>query len=121
MKSEKRGISRILAAFRYSMAGIQSAWSSEEAFRQEAMLYILLLPAILLLPFSGNDRLLLFLANTLVLIVELLNSALESIVDLVSPDFHPLAKNAKDMGSAAVFFALVTSGVVWAKAIFDIL
>ena len=113
MKSEKKGLARILAAGSYSAQGIASAWKNEEAFRQELILYCLLLPVLLFLPLAGSVKIALFCGNSLVLIVELLNSAIEAIVDLVSPDYHELAKRAKDMGSAAVMLTMIGAAAVW--------
>ncbi|MDR3089284.1 MAG: diacylglycerol kinase [Desulfobulbaceae bacterium] len=117
MKSKKTGLARIIAAGGYSMAGLKSAWRTEAAFRQEFIVYLLLLPAIILPPFAPDVKMLLFLANSLVLMVELANSAIEAICDMVSPEFHPLAKKAKDIGSAAVFIALSTALALWIFAV----
>ena len=121
MKSDKRGFQRLLAATKYSKEGILSAWTTEEAFRQEMILYCILLPVIFLIPTSINLKILLFFANSIVIITELLNSAIESIVDLVSPDYNIFAKRAKDMGSAAVLFSLVISVVTWSGVILSML
>ncbi|MGW8194218.1 MAG: diacylglycerol kinase, partial [Desulforhopalus sp.] len=98
----KTGLARIVAAFFYSLHGLRYAISSEAAFRQEVLIFLVLLIALLFLPVSTFLKLLLLLANTVVLVAELINSAVEAIVDLVSPDYHLLAKHAKDLGSAAV-------------------
>lgn len=118
MKSNKKGLARIIGAFFYSLDGLRSCFKNEEAFRQEIYLYACLLPIIFLLQLPLHYKLLLVAANTLVLIVELLNSAIESIVDMVSPEFHSLAKRAKDMGSAAVLLAMALAGFAWISAIF---
>lgn len=117
MKSNKRGLARIFAALFYSFDGLRSSLKYEEAFRQEVILFILLLPAFYFIPVSPQFKVLLFAGNCLVLIVELLNSAIESVVDLVSPDYHILAKRAKDMGSAAVLLSLILAGALWLAAI----
>jgi diacylglycerol kinase (ATP) len=117
--NKKTGIARILAAFHYSMDGLQSAFKGEAAFRQEIFLFIILLPLLYFLALPPLFKAVLLLANTLVLIVELLNSAIEAIVDLASPDHHPLAKQAKDMGSAAVLISLIIAGVLWGYALFS--
>lgn len=117
MKANKTGIARIFAAFSYSADGLGAAFRHEAAFRQELALYVLLLPLLYLLPFSLPIKCLLFSANTLVLIVELLNSAVESVVDLVSPDYNIYAKRAKDMGSAAVLLSLILTAGLWASAL----
>lgn len=120
MKSNKRGLSRIFAAFFYSMAGIRSGFRHEEAFRQEVLLFLLLLPALYLIPVSIEFKALLFTANCLVLITELLNSAIESVVDLVSPEYNTYAKRAKDMGSAGVLIAISLCGILWFAALYTV-
>jgi len=117
MKSNKHGIARIFAAFFYSLDGLRCAFRNEEAFRQEALLFLLLLAVIFFLPVSLSIKLGLLAANSLVLIVELLNSAVEAVVDMASPDYHILAKRAKDMGSAAVLLSLLVAGSVWLFAL----
>lgn len=113
MKSNKHGMARISAAFFYSVDGLRSAFRNEEAFRQEAILFLILLAVIVFLPVSLPTKLSLLAANSLVLIVELLNSAVEAVVDMASPDYHILAKRAKDMGSAAVLLSLLVAGCLW--------
>jgi diacylglycerol kinase (ATP) len=119
--SKKTGLARIFAAFRYSWDGLQAAFSSEAAFRQEFFLFIVFLPILYYLPVAHVFKALLLLANTLVLIVELLNSAIEAIVNLASPEYHNLAKQAKDMGSAAVLISLFVSLTLWGYAIFEVM
>jgi len=109
----KTGVARIWAAFCYSLDGLRSAVKTEAAFRQELLVYVILLVILFFLPVSSTFKGLLLLANTLVLIVEIVNSAIESIVDLSSPDYHRLAKRAKDLGSAAVFVSLLLAGFLW--------
>jgi len=118
MKSNKHGMARILAAMFYSLDGLMSGIRNEEAFRQEATLFILLLPALYFLPLSLQFKIILLAANCLVLIVELLNSAIEAVVDLASPDYNILAKRAKDMGSAAVLLTLLLAGGLWLTALY---
>lgn len=109
----KRGLQRILNAARYSLSGIQAAYRHEDAFRQEALLAAILIPLALWLPASGIGHALMIGSVILVLIVELINSAVEATVDRISLEHHELAKRAKDIGSAAVFFALVNVVLVW--------
>ena len=109
----KTGLQRLLNATRYSLAGFAEAFRKEDAFRQELLLAAMLVPAGLWLGGSATDKALLVGCILLVLIVELLNSAIEATVDRVSLDEHPLAKRAKDMGSAAVMLALINAVVVW--------
>jgi diacylglycerol kinase (ATP) len=110
----KSGFRRIGAAIRYSLAGLHSAWKNEHAFRQELMLVVPGVVLAVVLPLSVVEKLLLCGSLVLVLIVELINSAIEAIVDRVSLERHPLSKNAKDFGSAAVFLALLFAGATWA-------
>ncbi len=110
----KTGLSRVWNALGYSIAGLREAYRCEDAFRQEVWLACLMVPAALLLEVSGAGRAMMIASVLLVLIVELLNSAVEATVDRVSLDDHRLAKRAKDMGSAAVLLALGNLTVVWA-------
>lgn len=116
----KKGVARLISAFFYSIQGLRSCFKNEEAFRLEAILFLVLLVVLLLMPVSPLLKLLLFLANCLVLIVEMLNSAIEAVVDKASPEFNELAGRAKDMGSAAVLISLVTAGAMWAYALYQI-
>ena len=108
------GPARLAGALRYSIAGFRHATRHEAAFQQEVLLFLLLLPAAVLLPVPTLDRLLIVLSMLLVIVVELLNSAIEATVDRISSERHPLAGQAKDMGSAAVFLALAMSLGCWA-------
>lgn len=108
------GLGRIFAAVGYSLAGLRHAARHEAAFRQEAVAAIVLTPLALLLPVSGLERLLLVVSMLLVIVVELLNSAIEATVDRISSERHPLAGRAKDMGSAAVAVSLLMSFACWA-------
>lgn len=110
----KTGLRRILNAFGYSLAGLRAAYVCENAFRQEVWLAAMLIPAAMLLPVSAMARALMVGSVLLVLIVELLNSAIEAAVDRVSLENHRLAKRAKDIGSAAVLMALTNVVCVWA-------
>lgn len=110
----KSGVKRIFAAFFYSIEGFKAAWKSEHAFRQELALVVPGTIVALLLPVSALEKVALIGVLLLVLIVELLNSAIEAIVDRVSLERHPLSKNAKDFGSAAVFLALTLVAMTWA-------
>jgi diacylglycerol kinase (ATP) len=110
----KTGLVRLRNALGYSLAGMRAAYACEDAFRQEVHLAVLLIPLALYLPVSGIGRALMIGSVLLVLMVELLNSAVEATVDRISLEHHLLAKRAKDIGSAAVFFALANVAVVWA-------
>ncbi len=110
---QTKGLHRLWRAFGYSWAGLAAAWRGEAAFRQECVLAAVLVPVALLLPLGATAKAVLIGSVLLVLVVELLNSAVEAVVDLASPGQHPLAKRAKDLGSAAVFASLVLLGAVW--------
>ena len=114
----KTGLRRLINATRYSLSGLAAALRHEDAFRQEAMLASILVPLGVMLGATGVERGLLVGSVLLVLIVELLNSAIEATVDRVSLDDHSLAKRAKDIGSAAVMLALVNVAVVWLLILF---
>ena len=109
----KTGLTRLRNAFFYSMAGLAAAYRNEDAFRQELRLAALLIPLALWLPASGVGKALMIFSVLLVILVELINSAVEAAVDRISLEHHHLAKRAKDIGSAAVFVALVNAVVVW--------
>lgn len=96
------------------MQGFATAWKSEHAFRQELMLIIPAVIIAVLLPVSALEKMALIAVLVLVLIVELINSAIEAVIDRISLERHPLSKNAKDFGSAAVFLALSLAGLTWA-------
>ena len=114
----KTGLTRVWNAFHYSMAGLAAAYRNEDAFRQEVRLALLMIPLTLWLPASGIGKALMIASVLLVIVVELINSAVEAAVDRVSLERHHLAKRAKDIGSAAVFVALVNVVVVWALVLF---
>lgn len=114
-----RGLRRILRATGHSLSGLVDALRHESAFRQEVALAVVLLPLSLWLGRTGVERALLAGSVLLVLIVELLNSAVEATVDRVSLDLHELSRRAKDLGSAAVLLSLVLCGVIWAAVIWD--
>ena len=109
----KTGLRRVWNALNYSLAGLKAAYLCEDAFRQEVLLALLLIPATFLLPVPWLGRGVMIASVLLVLIVELLNSAIEAVVDRVSLENHRLAKRAKDIGSAAVLISLIQVLVVW--------
>jgi len=111
----KRGLLRILNAFRYSTDGLAAAWHHEDAFRQEMILAAVMVPTALFLPVTLIERILLIGVVILVLIVEILNTAVEVAIDRQSFEINPLAKRAKDLGSAAVMLSLILAGGVWAS------
>ena len=108
------GLIRIWKAMFYSFAGLKAAYQGEAAFRQEVYLAVLLLPLLWWMELPLSEKMILLLTLALVWITELLNSGIEAIVDLASPEYHDLAKRAKDIGSAAVFISLSLLLVTWA-------
>lgn len=109
----KTGLKRVWNAFFYSLEGFRAAWKHEDAFRQETLLALVLIPLALFFGHSALGRALMIASLFLVLIVELINSAIEATVDRISLENHRLAKRAKDIGSAAVLIALLNVLVVW--------
>ena len=114
----KTGLKRVWNALFYSIDGLSAAFRHEDAFRQEVFLAALLIPAALFTPATGIGKAIMIAAVLLVLIVELLNSAVEAAVDRISLENHALAKRAKDIGSAAVLLALINVPVVWGLVLF---
>lgn len=115
----KTGLQRIVNAARYSLEGLAAAARHEDAFRQELVIVAIMAPLGLWLGRTGAERALLVGCLLLVLIVELLNSAVEAAVDRISFESHHLAKRAKDIGSAAVMLSLVNAGVIWLLIVFS--
>ncbi|MFA6970043.1 MAG: diacylglycerol kinase [Gallionella sp.] len=109
----KTGLRRLCNAFGYSLAGFRAAYKHEDAFRQEVLLAAILIPLAVWLPVNLIGKALMIGSVLLVIIVELLNSAIEATVDRISLDCHDLAKRAKDIGSAAVLVSLVNTIVIW--------
>ena len=114
----RTGLSRILHAARHSADGFAEAWRNEAAFRQELLLAAVLIPLAFVLDAPGIGKALMIGSVVLVLIVELLNSAVEAAIDRISFERHPLAKRAKDIGSAAVLLSLVNVAIVWGLVLF---
>ena len=115
----KGGIKRIVNAFRYSVDGFRTAWRHEHAFRQELMVAVPATIVALLLPVSAFQKLALIVVLGLVLLVELINAAIEAVVDRVSLERHPLSKAAKDLGSAAVALAILMAAATWAVVLYN--
>ncbi len=113
------GLTRLLRAFRYSFQGLTQAWREEAAFRQEVLLGVVVIPLGLYLGRSGVERALLVSPMLLILVVEILNSAVEAVVDRSGTERHPLAGMAKDMGSAAVMLSFALLGTVWFLVLSD--
>ena len=119
MASEVKGFERLWKAGFYSMAGFAAAWRFEAGFRQEVALTLVLTPVAIWLATTPLELALLIGSCLLVLVVELLNSAVEALTDRVGSERHELSGRAKDLGSAAVFLSLVLLGVVWAGVAFN--
>ena len=111
------GVQRILNATSYSLAGFKAAFKNEAAFRQIILINTLLIPLSFFMPVSHVEQVLMIVVCLLAIIVELINSAIEAVVDRVSMAQHPLSKNAKDMGSAAQFVALAIIALTWAACL----
>ncbi len=118
-KTGVTGIKRIINAAGYSWKGYCSAYKHEAAFRQELWLAAVLIPVGIYLGVTLLDKAILVCSVLFVLVVELLNSAIESVVDRISDEHHELAGRAKDMGSAAVLIALVITAIVWAAVLIE--
>lgn len=113
MKSPYSGFKRVVYAANYSWKGFKSTWKYEAAFRQEIILFSLVMPFAFWLGETGFEQAILIAVLLIVLVVELLNSAIESVVDRVGEDYHELSGRAKDQGSAAVFISFLMAIVVW--------
>ena len=114
----KTGITRLVNAFGYSLAGFRAAWRYEDAFRIEFRVAAIAIPVALWLPVGYIGKALLVASIILVLLVELLNTAIEATVDRISFEKHQLAKRAKDIASAAVLFSLINAAVIWGLILF---
>ena len=113
----KTGFRRILNAFLYSIDGLAAAFRHEDAFRQEVLLALILIPAAFFMPVSATSKALMVGSVIWVLVVELLNSGIEAVTDRVSLEDHALAKRAKDLGSAAVLLSLASLIAIWLVAL----
>jgi diacylglycerol kinase (ATP) len=113
LKPGKTGLARLIDAAAYSANGIRACWRDEAAFRQEVLLLVVLLPVSFLVARSIEQWLLLVTPLLLLLIVELLNTAVENVVDRIGPEVNDLSGRAKDMGSAAVLICLIIAGLSW--------
>jgi len=113
MTQKPRGLSRLIRATLYSFDGLVSAFVSETAFRQEVALFAILSPLTFVFDVSASERALMVASLMLVLIVEIINTAIEATIERISNERHPLSKKAKDCASAAVFLSLVNAVLVW--------
>jgi diacylglycerol kinase (ATP) len=119
VREKPTGMTRLLRAFGYSLQGFVHAWREEAAFRQEVCLSVLIIPGGLILGRSGVERALLVYPMLQILVIEILNSAVEAVVDRAGTERHPLAGMAKDMGSAAVMLSFALLGTVWLLILSD--
>ncbi len=117
-QKDRKGLNRVWHALGYSVAGLRAGWH-ETAFRQEAIASVLLLPAAFWLGQNWVESVLLAGTVVLVMIVELLNTGIETAIDRIGPEWHDLSKRAKDMGSAAVLLSLLLCAATWLLAIFQ--
>ena len=117
--TQRTGISRLIYAFKYSMAGFKATWVNEEAFRQEMIMALVCMPGAFWLGQGATQQALLMLSFLLIPLTELFNSAIEAIVDRVGLEHHELAGRAKDIGSAAVLFSILMASIVWGLIAFD--
>lgn len=114
-----KGIKRLINAFFYSVAGFRAAWKNEEAFRQEILAGIIIVPAGFFLGATGTQKAMLILSYFIIPLVELLNTAVEATVDRVGMEKHELSGRAKDLGSASVFLSICIAAIVWILVIWD--
>lgn len=114
-KPAPKGWKRSLTTIRYAMKGLKAAWKYEESFRQQFFVTLIALPLTYFLARSWVEAVLLLGSLMLVLLTELLNSAIEAVVDRISLEHHELSGRAKDVGSAAAFIAMLTSGLIWSS------
>ena len=113
-----KGLQRIVNAFRFSLAGFKAVWNNEAAFRQELFLLIIATPVALTLGHSALEKLALIGSIILILLMELINSAIEAVVDRIGLEQHELSGRAKDIGSATVLFAFFWAIIVWVTLLF---
>lgn len=109
----EKGVKRFINAIRFSFAGFKASWVHEEAFRQEVVSFIIAVPMAFWLTDNKIERVLLIASVVLVMVVELLNSAIEAVVDRIGSEYHELAGRAKDIGSAAVMLSIMLAIATW--------
>ncbi|SMY36526.1 Diacylglycerol kinase [Photobacterium malacitanum] len=118
MKPGATGLKRIINATGYSVQGLKAAWLNEAAFRQESILLVIMTIVSFFMPVTKVERLMMISSLFIVVIAELINSAIEAVVDRIGPEHHQLSGRAKDIGSAAVFVALVLVVITWGSILF---
>jgi diacylglycerol kinase (ATP) len=121
MANNVTGLTRIIKAAGYSWKGLRAAWQHEAAFRQEAVMALVAIIIACWLDVDAMTRVLLIGSVVLIIIVEILNSAIEAVVDRIGSELHPLAGRAKDMGSAAVLLSIILAVFVWASLLWPYL
>ena len=119
VETKPKGVKRLLNALKYSMQGIRAAVRTEEAFRHELLLSVVLIPLAFFVGHTSTEKVLLIASILFVFIVELLNTAIERAIDRISYERHELSKESKDMASAAVMFSVILMVLTWAIIIFD--
>lgn len=119
MASQTKGFTRVIKAAGYSLKGLKAAWVNEAAFRQESVAAVIAIIIAFCLDISYVDRILLISSVVLVAIVELLNSAIEAVVDRIGSEYHELSGRAKDIGSAAVFVSIGLALFIWALVLWQ--
>ncbi|EPL6456753.1 MULTISPECIES: diacylglycerol kinase [Providencia] len=119
MASQTKGFTRVIKAAGYSLKGLKAAWVNEAAFRQESVAAVIAIIIAFCLDISYVDRILLVSSVVLVAIVELLNSAIEAVVDRIGSEYHELSGRAKDIGSAAVFVSIGLALFIWALVLWQ--
>lgn len=119
MKSPYTGFKRILKAFTYSYDGFSAAFKSEAAFRQDLVVFVLGIVACIFLPASLSLKLLMVFSLFIILLMELANTAIETVIDRIGEEYHPLSKIAKDIGSLLVLIAFVNAAVIWGAVLFN--
>ncbi len=117
----KTGLTRLINAFSYSRDGFVAAYQNEEAFRQEVWLLGVAIVAVIALPITWTQAAIILIAHLFLMIVEILNSAIEATVDRIGSEIHPLAKRAKDMGSCAVLMAIAVLVITWISVLVSVL
>ncbi|WP_256384911.1 diacylglycerol kinase [Photobacterium toruni] len=118
MKPGATGLKRIINATGYSIQGLKAAWINEAAFRQESILLVIMTIVSFFMPVTKIERLMMISSLFIVVIAELINSAVEAVVDRIGPEHHELSGRAKDIGSAAVFVALALVVITWGSILF---
>ncbi|WP_163932397.1 diacylglycerol kinase [Paraferrimonas sp. SM1919] len=112
-KPGRTGLTRIVYATKYSMQGLKAAFKHEAAFRQEVMMLVAALAVVAVFDFGLYQSVALIISVLIIMLAELMNSAVEAVVDRIGPEHHELSGRAKDIGSAAVFIAMVIAGMIW--------